>query len=563
MAKINEQIINNIKRNLNESDEINTNVFVLFELLLNHINYKPNESWINSDRLIISNKYKIVLNEMNKYFSKKMDVESAMIGDVLGTATGIALGERYLSNLVKESNPKLDLISFNTFCVCDSDDLLSGCAYESLSFAGFQKLNKLIILCQINEDEKRNNSNENLLDRFMGIDFEVIEVKNILSSSTLANAIEEAKNSKKPTIIIYKTKKMKVKELEGEIVLDSVKEHIAKVTEKRLNKKIAKWEETKNNAGSQSIEEIIKLLENKKTSVEFQSSNFKLGDNYNESLKVSGQKMFNILAKKSKFILSIFNDLNSVCKINNTEIMNKNNPVARNIYVGSRNNSIGYIANGLASLGFKVFLSSKLTNSTFFLPAIKQSINYKYPVTYIFEGSGEDMDIFRNIPNLITFRPADINEIIGTYEIVNNLEHSTVIVLNDAIIKKIELTNPRYVLAGAYRVLKESEQLHGTIIATGSEVSLALEVAKELLNYGVNLRVTSMPSKKLFYRQSEKYRNSLIPKTLPIFVIEFGNTIWREFTNEEYIFSNKTINTKENIIEKIIELLKKETIRHE
>ena len=421
----------------------------------------------------------------------------------------------------------------------------------------------MIILCQINEDEKRNNSNENLLDRFMGIDFEVIEVKNILSSSTLANAIEEAKNSKKPTIIIYKTKKMKAKELEGEIVLDSAKEHIDKVTEKRLHKKIANWEETKNNAGSQAIEEIIKLLENKKTSVEFQSSNFKLGDNYNESLKVSGQKMFNILAKKSKFILSIFNDLNSVCKINNTEIMNKNNPVARNIYVGSRNNSIGYIANGLASLGFKVFLSSKLTNSTFFLPAIKQSINYKYPVTYIFEGSGEDMDIFRNIPNLITFRPADINEIIGTYEIVNNLEHSTVIVLNDAIIKKIELTNPRYVLAGAYRVLKESEQLHGTIIATGSEVSLALEVAKELLNYGVNLRVTSMPSKKLFYRQSEKYRNSLIPKALPIFVIEFGNTIWREFTNEEYIFSNKTINTKENIIEKIIELLKKETIRHE
>lgn len=564
MAKINDKIIENIKRNLNVDDEINTNVFVLFELLLNHMSYKANEDWINSDKLIVSSKYKPLLDEMNIFFGKKADVESSAIGDVLGTATGVAIGERYLTNLSKQNNPKLDLINFNTFCLCDWEDLLSGTAYEALSFAGFQKLNKLVVLCQINETEGKKCSIENLIDRFIGIDFEIIEIKNTLSSSTLAKALSDALNVKKPTIITYKTRKSKKKEETEEIDLEEAKEYIGKITDKRLNKKITKWEETKKSVlNDPLINEIIKLLESKKTIAEFQSSNFKLGDNYNESLNLSSQKIFNLLAKKSKFILNIFNDINDGYKINNSETMSKENPLGRNIYVGSRYNSIGYIANGLASLGFKVFLSSKLTNSTFFLPAIKQSINYKYPVTYIFNGSSEDMDIFRNIPNLITFRPADINEIVGTYEIVNNLEHSTVVFVNDEIIKKIALTNPRYVLAGAYRVLKESENFHGTIIATGSEVLLGLEVANALSSYGVNLRVVSMPSKKLFYRQSEKYRNSLIPRNLPVFVIEFSNTDWREFAKDENVFTDKNTNTKENIQEKIIESLKKEMNRHE
>ena len=208
------------------------------------------------------------------------------------------------------------------------------------------------------------------------------------------------------------------------------------------------------------------------------------------------------------------------------------------------------------------------------------------PINYIFtndsiinnyENNGfmvcSELSTLRLIPNIITFRPCDINEILGIYDIITNYKKTTIMVLGSEKTPKFSGTNPKYVVAGAYRIKREKGEANGTIIATGTEVKLALEIAEELYPYGIDLRVVSMPSMELFESQNNRYKFSLILGELKTFVIEFGETkIWEKYaTDEEYIFGIKNYSfsgtkseilgyynlTKDKIKTKIIELMKK------
>ena len=239
------------------------------------------------------------------------------------------------------------------------------------------------------------------------------------------------------------------------------------------------------------LKEIMEVLETKKSNISFDVDKIQINDNYEEELLLGHSKIFNLFAKKSPFILSASSDnyFYSKCKINKSESMSLENPIGRNIYFGKRTLAMAGISNGLASLGFKVFINAPLIDSSILKPFIKFSSTASLPVVYQFINDSfintynsigisayEEINSLRLIPNLVNFRPADINEIIGIYSVISNYDKTFSIIIGDGKIKKLQNTNPKYVLAGAYRVKREKGEANGNIIATGTEVALALKL---------------------------------------------------------------------------------------
>ena len=174
-------------------------------------------------------------------------------------------------------------------------------------------------------------------------------------------------------------------------------------------------------------------------------------------------------------------------------------------------------------------------------------INESLPITYIFTYDTfinsynnshvtYELNGLRLIPGLINFRPCDINEIMGSYAIVSKLNKPSTIVIGSEKVSKLVGTNPKYVIAGAYRVKRERGEATGVLISSGAEVNLALKLAEELLPYNIDLRVVTVPSIELFESQSERYKYTLLPSDLKTFVLEFSESkFWRGYTKAKYI----------------------------
>lgn len=606
---------------------------LFYSLFMNHLKYNiNNENWLNKDRIFVSNKllpsyyasknmfgYDVPLDnlkEYNKFDSNLPGYQSFsnVCGDLIGYGIGTCLGERYLSSLVRQEDNKSKLVDFNTYCICTLNDIISGTAFESLVYAVREKLNKLIIIaikdkCGNYSDREDFYSND-LINYLEEINLNVIEAKSN-SIGSIDDAIDDAKNSSMPSIILidsYYDKDFKDNDYDRPLTKDELEslrikfkinaafdveeEHyqiVSKSINKRLNKELDKWNEIKEDSlNNEKLKNIIEFLETKDIKLDFNIDNLKINDNYEEELLLGNSKIFNIFAKKSPYILSLSNNNfnNNYCNIKSSKCMTKVTPTEKNINFGPSSLLMTCAAIGLAKLGFKIFVSSPLINSNQIYPFIKNSALEELDIHFIFThdtflntydnlgiSATQEINSFRLIPKLITFRPADINEIIGVYNILANYKRCSITIIGSGSIPKLIGTNPKYVVAGAYRVKKEREEANGVIIATGTEVNLALKIAEELLPYGIDMRVVTMPCLELFANQSEKYQNILLPKELKTFVIEFGSTLlWYKYaTGEEYILGldrYSTNGTKEELLNKynlnidaiktrIIELMKK------
>ena len=261
----------------------------------------------------------------------------------------------------------------------------------------------------------------------------------------------------------------------------------------------------------------------------------------------------NFISPKSPFFLGGSADLSSSCitNLDKSSIQSDEIRTGKIIYFGVREHPMGAILNGMALSNFKVFGSTFLAFSDYLKPAIRMSALMNLPVTYIFTHDSvyvgqdgpthepvEQLSMLRTIPNFITFRPADINEIMGSWEYILKNNCATALVISKEKRSKNKNTNAKFVKYGAYMIRKEKYRLDGIIIATGSEVEMAMEIAKELFTMGIDIRVVSMPSMELFLKQNSKYEEQLLPKEIPTFVIEAGSSlIWNRFASKpEYIF---------------------------
>ena len=575
---------------------------ILYSLYAEELNYKNDvPNWINRDRLVVAydineaiysalhlsgfdisledlEKYGKIGSNLKKYPSLNIPGVDAFGGTFksIGWAVGIAYSERYLENYIKKINSKSKLINFNTYLLCNAHDLMQGSAYEALSFAGTQSLNKLIVIASLNSNMKDSSFecafDEDIEERLEAMNFNVSFIKNSDNIDKICETIEIAKKGKKPTIILINNKINKYSNSISEEEVTNIKmkynhsldsfDYNEKVIksyrnniEERTNKVYRKWlreYEVSRAYNNSKINAFLDLLENNIFNIEFDYTNFKINDNYYEELSVSNEKILNIVANKTPFFLGGSLDLAAFnkTKINKSDMNTKTSPLERNIPFGLRASSMGDILNGMASLNLKVFGNANLEEVGNLVQSIKISAVNNMPVTYIlsndmYEIANEEelsptyeLSSLRIIPNLLVFRPADINEVIGTYEFLLKNRWTAVISLSNYKADKYRNTNAKYVKYGAYMVRRETSSLDGVIVSSGADLAKALEIANELYQEGIDLRVVSMPCMELFLKQNPKYEEQLLPNTSKVFVLESTeNLLGNRFaTNKDCVF---------------------------
>lgn len=575
---------------------------ILYTLYANHLRIDlENDKWINRDRFVLSSGhasallyailhvcgYNISMNDLKSFrrlnsitpghpeygVTPGVECSTGPLGQGVATAVGMALSQRYIEALLdEEENKKQKIIDYKTYVMCSDGDLMEGVSYEALSFAGAQKLNNLVVLYDDNnmsiDGTLETTFNENVEKRFESIGFEVIKVKDGSNLLQIDRALNSAKKSDKPVIVIFKTILGKgsynqntnqvhsgplsdadLYNLRQTLNVTSQPFYVTKDTMiymkdkviTRMKKEIHNWHEMMNNISiskSENLDNILNMLQNNKNIINFDSSKYQINVNYNEELTVSNYKVMNLFAGNTNLMLNGSADLFKSVKnvIDNSTVMSDKNPLGRNIRFGVREHAMGAILNGMALSGLKVCGSTFLAFSDYLKPAIRMSALMSLPVTYIFSHDSiligqdgpthepiEQLSMLRTIPNLITYRPADITELMGAWDNILKQNKPTALVLTKQKVPKIPGTNSSLIGRGAYLVRDCGSKPDAILISSGSDLTNAYIIANKLAVNGINLNVVSIPSLELFLNQDEEYKNKLLPNEVKRITLEASN----------------------------------------
>ena len=541
-----------------------------------------------------------------------VEMTTGPLGQGFATAVGYAIAEKHTEALI---NKKEKVIDYNIYCLCGDGDLMEGVSYEAASLAGSLKLDNLIVLYDSNKitmDGKIDNVfDEDITKRFESMNWTVLTTSD--DPQDIDDAIIKAKEADKPTIIQVATTIGKDSSLAGSNKSHSGcfdKEEISKIKTtlgvrdipftisneaveefrsyiKERNKDlVTNFDEIKEMLDEEEMSILNKLI-NPDKSIKLTTLDYTKPDDNEELLRISANKVLNSYSLISPLIIGGNADTSSSTKIYLNELtpFTKDNYIGRNINFGVREHAMASIANGLALAGYRPFVSTFLSFSDYLKPALRLTALMDLPVTYIFTHDSisigqdgpthqpvEQLVSLRAIPNMEVFRPADSNEVIGSFKtIYENNSPSSLIIGRDSI-KILESTSISATSKGGYIVHNEERKLDGVIIATGEEVTLALEVMQLLKEKGYDLRVVSMPSIERYNNLTKEEKEELLPLGVKKFVIEKGSSYsWYSFVyKDSYLFtldkfgaSGKTeeVNsfygfTKEEISLKIEALLK-------
>ncbi len=569
---------------------------ILYTLYAKNMNVNPiDPNWENRDRFVMSAGhgsallyatlfmagYDISIDDLKdfrKIHSKTpghpeygvtpgVDMSTGPLGQGIASAVGMAImaKKKYLQYMQPKKSKlgKPDsLFNYNVYTLCGDGDLMEGISYEALSLAGSLKLSNLIVLYDSNGitlDGKTNNVfDEDIMKRFEAMNFSTFLVKDGNSISAIDKAIKEALKSDKPSFIQIKTV----------IGADSLLEGTNKVHGSPLDKgditriknilgvqnEAFYFEEKLRANFNEQIESRLVKYEKfqafgyKKEEVTLNLRDMEISDEL--SLReINGLVLDEIHNQVDDFIGGSA-DVGSSTKVNCVDTIN-NNFLNEVINFGVREHGMGAILNGIALDGISAYGSTFLSFADYLKPAIRLSSLMNLSVTYVFTHDSiligpdgpthqpvEQINMLRSIPNFNVYRPCDKNEIIACWEnIYNGKKPSSIILSRDNAMAMP--TSIDKALKGGYVLRKEVDKLHAIIIATGSEVSLAYQIALDLYEKGIDIRVVSMPNRELFLKQSNDYKERVLPKMSRNIVIEFGN----KYGWENFVYSDKYLIT--------------------
>ena len=525
-----------------------------------------------------------------------IDLSTGYSGEGLATAVGMALAEQiyekkynYVSKGFFDKTKVGKLIDYYTYVFVSDGDLMEGISYEAASFAGTYKLEKLIVLYDSNDISADGPINktftEGVLSRFSALGWDTQYVKNGSSVSEIDKAIKKAKSvTDKPSIIRIKTiigeglinqgtnlahvstltkedlSLFKEKTGSGTVPFTVLKEPASYIRDQVVNKGIkeydnwkATFEEYKKILTQEQLNEINNININN-VSIDLTKIEIPIDYENKELLRDSNHKILNILGANIPTFIGGSADLSYSTRsyLDSQGDLLPNNLLGKNISFGVREHLMGAVLNGLAISGFRPFGATYLAFSDYLKPSIRMSALMNLPVTYLFThdsitvGSDgpthqpiEALSTLRAMPNLYVFRPADIKEVIGTWNIIINNKIPAVVSLPKTEIKAEQGTSVVDVIKGAYVAGREQALVNAVIIATGSEVQVAKSVQVKLLHEGIDVRIISMPCMELFNMQPETYKKELFPQGAPIFVIEYGSSFgWEKFVpSSDYLFT--------------------------
>ena len=213
---------------------------------------------------------------------------------------------------------------------------------------------------------------------------------------------------------------------------------------------------------------------------------------------------------------------------------------------------MGAVMNGLALSGFRPFASTYLASSDYMTTSIRNTALMNLPVTYIFTHDSittgqdgpakapiEQIAHFRAMPNINVYRPADIKEIIGTWQCIMQDKKPSIITFARTEVKPQIGTNALGVSKGAYIESETQGHIDAVLIATGAEVQVANSIQERLKKDSINVRVVSMPCMEKFLQQSDGYKSDLFPYDAEVFVIEYEASLgWEKFViDSDHLFT--------------------------
>ncbi|TCD45836.1 transketolase [Streptococcus sp. X16XC17] len=564
-----------------------------YSLFTNHMRVNPAQpNWINRDRFVLSAGHgsmllyallhltgyeDVTLDELKNFrqwnsktpghpevgHTAGIDATTGPLGQGISTAVGFAQAERFLA--AKYNKEGYNLFDHYTYVICGDGDMMEGVASESASYAGHQKLDKLIVLYDsndINLDGPTSESiTENVRARYEAYNWHTDLVEDGTDVDAINQAIEAAKASGKPSLIEIKTiighgspakagsnsshgaplgadEVVATRENLGweyapfEVpakVYADFKEHVADRGVASYDAWLQLVEDYKA-AYPELAEEVSAILAGKDPVV-IKPEDFPAIENgFSQATRNSSQDALNVAAEIMPNFLGGSADLShsNMTFIKGEGLQDSEHPLERNIQFGVREFAMATILNGMALHGgLRVYGGTFLVFSDYAKAAMRLSAIQGLPVTYVYTHDsiavGEDgpthepiehLAGLRAMPNLNVIRPADARETQAAWYLALTSESTpTALILTRQNLTVEEGTDFAKVAKGAY-VVYEAEGFDTILLASGSEVNLAVKAAKELEESGTKVRVVSVPSTDIFDAQDAAYKEEILPANI-------------------------------------------------
>jgi transketolase len=486
-----------------------------------------------------------------------------------GIATSVGMAMAGLWQAATFNRPGYDLFNYNVYAIAGDGCMMEGIGSEAASLAGHQKLSNLCWLYDNNKITIEGSTDlaftEDVGTRFEGYGWAVQHVDDANDLDQLAQALDafEAEQDR-PTLIVVNSiigygaptkqgshsahgEPLGVEEVRGAkrnygwpedesfLVPDKVRSHFADLG-KRGAELRATWDELFNKY-EEEFPELADQLDKMQRRQLPEDWDVDLpeypADPKGVASRDSNQQVLNIVAQRVPWLIGGSSDLapsnKSRLTFDGAGDFQPDNRAGRNLHFGVREHAAGAVANGLALSKIKVYQAGFLIFSDFQRGALRLSALMELPVIHMFThdsiGVGEDgpthqpveqLASLRAMPGMIDMRPADANELVEAYRVIMPLRHDPVamILSRQALptLDRSKYASASGVASGAYVLAGDPDETPEVVlIASGSEVSLAISAYEQLVDEGIKARVVSMPSWELFDRQSEEYRDSVLP----------------------------------------------------
>ncbi|MEM3398283.1 MAG: transketolase [Nitrososphaerota archaeon] len=512
-----------------------------------------------------------------------VEVTSGPLGQGFGNSVGMAIAEKYLSSYFNKDG--FNIIDHYTYVLASDGDLMEGVSSEAAALAGHFKISKLIVVWDNNKVTIDGPTSlawsENVVERFDALGWYVQDIEDGYNLSKIENAIRNAREQKdKPSFIAVRTHIAYGSRLQddsrahgaplGKEIVDEMKKKLSwSLEEFYVPEEVWKYREEKIKLGLRREAEWRKLFEkyNEKypelAELLLRSFNRDWGEEYKKHLPVFSEGMATraasgkVLNAIAKYIPTMVGGSADLFESTSTYLQGlgdfqADNPLGRNIHYGVREHAMGAIMNGMVYHGgILPYGGTFLVFSDYMRPAIRLAAMADLQVIYVFSHDsvwvGEDgpthqpveqLSSLRLIPNLWVIRPCDPNEVSVAWEIaIERKDGPTAIILTRQ--KVPVLDRSKYppadsIRKGAYILADSGNEPDLLILASGSEVHIALEVKKILEEKGVKTRVVNMASFELFELQNEDYRRRVVPRSIARVAIEAGRGLcWYRYVGED------------------------------
>ena len=489
-----------------------------------------------------------------------IETTTGPLGQGLSNSVGMAIGQEILKKKFGS-----DLINNKTYVMASDGDLMEGISHEAMSLAGHLNLKNLIVFFDNNKISIDGPTSLSVSDNYKkrfesyGWSFQEINGHNF---KQIFNAIKKANKSKKPSIISCKTiigfgspnKSGKASSHGSPLGDDEIKLVRKKLKWKHdtfeiPEKIIESWREI-GIKGEKLEAEWNNILSKKNTKIQEEYERLKKGELPLELDKIIGDEKLKFFQTKPKMATRqcssyVINSLSSILpeliggsadlsgsnntKTEKSKVITAKNFAGNYIHYGVREHAMAGIMNGLALYGCLIpFGGTFLIFSDYLKPSMRLSALMKLRVIFIFShdsiGLGEDgpthqpveqLEHLRAIPNLNVFRPADINETLECWEIaLKSKDNPSAIALSRQKLPYVSEHNSGESMCskGAYVLKKTSDNDKISLIASGSEVEIALEAQKKLENLNINSKVISVPCLDIFQNQTDDYKDEILGK---------------------------------------------------